>query len=424
MNIIEKDIADLKEYENNPRENDVAAEAVAESIKEFGFKVPIIIDCNNVIIAGHTRLKAARLLGLVSVPCIVADDLSPEQIKAFRLADNKTGELAEWDYEALKKEIEELTALDVDMTAFGFDESIFADIELTEDDGFDIETVAEEIVSDIKRGDVWQLGEHRLICGDSTDVEEIERLMDGHKADLLLTDPPYNVAVENSAGMTIENDDMSDTAFYELLTGAFSSADRVMRDGAGFYIWHGESEGYNFRRACESVGWDIKQCLIWVKSSPTIGRQDYQWKHEPCLYGWKDGASHYFVKNRKQKTVIDDDLDIEFLSADELREYIRELTEPSTIIREGKPQKNGEHPTMKPIPLIEKQIKNSSKKGDIVLDLFGGSGTTLIACEELGRVCYMSELDPKYCDVIIKRWEHYTGGKAVLLQNETHCYQN
>lgn len=412
MQIIEKDIADLREYENNPRNNDEAVEAVAESIKQFGFKVPIVIDSNGVIIAGHTRRKAAQRLGLATVPCIVADDLTEEQIRAFRLADNKTAELAEWDMEALEKELAELTAFDVDMTAFGFDESIFADIELTSDDDFneDTEKEIDEYITNV--GDIWQLGKHRLICGDSTDKTTIERLMSGTAADLLLTDPPYNVAVENSDGLTIENDNMEKGQFYEFLQLAFSAADTAMKAGAGFYIWHGESEGLNFRRACEDTGWNIKQCLIWVKNHATIGRQDYQWKHEPCLYGWKEGAAHYFINQRKQKTVIDNEIDFDLMTSDELRNFIKELLEPSTIIRADKPQKNGEHPTMKPIPLIEKQIKNSTKTGEIVLDIFGGSGSTLIACEQLNRKCYTCELDPKYCDVIIKRWENLTGQKA------------
>lgn len=242
--------------------------------------------------------------------------------------------------------------------------------------------------------------------------------MNGKKTDLLLTDPPYNVAIENSNGLTIENDNMSDTAFYEFLKSAFSSADNVMKDGAGFYIWHGESEGLNFRNACKYVGWDLKQCIIWIKNQITLGRQDYQWKHEPCLYGWKGGNKHYFIKNRKQSTVIDNDIDINLLTADELRSLITEIIEPASIIREDKPIKNDEHPTMKPVPLIKKQVKNSTKRGNIVLDIFGGSGSTLIACEELDRICYICELDPKYCDVIIKRWETMTGKKAVLLNVE------
>lgn len=418
MEILEKNIAELKEYENNPRQNDGAVEAVAESIKQFGFKVPIIIDKNTVIICGHTRKKAAERLGLSTVPCVIADDLTPEQIKAFRLADNKTAELAEWDFEALEKELAELTAFDVDMSAFGFDESIFEEDFTKEisEDNFDVEEEIKAIEEPTtKRGEVWKLGNHRLICGDSTDGRIIKSLLDGRKVDLLLTDPPYNVAYESSNGLTIANDNMSDTAFYEFLKSSFTVADESMREGAAFYIWHADSEGLNFRSACKYAGWKVRQCLIWNKNALVLGRQDYQWKHEPCLYGWKDGAAHYFTDSRIETTVIEDKPNINKMSKQELKEYIKELLkrEPaSTVIEEDKPSRSVDHPTMKPIKLIGYQISNSSRKGEIVLDLFGGSGSTLIACEQLDRVCYMCELDPRYCDVIIKRWENLTGQKA------------
>ena len=396
MEIIEKDIAELIEYENNPRDNDGAVEAVAESIREFGFKVPIIIDGNNIIIAGHTRLKAARRLALASVPCIVADDLTPEQIKAFRLADNKVGELAEWDFVALEKELAELTAFDVDMSLFGFDEAIFADMldtdEIIEDEIPEIDEVNEPIT---KQGDIWRLGKHRLICGDSTKSSTVNRLIENEKVDLLLTDPPYNVAYEGGTKdkLKIQNDNMSDTAFYEFLKDAFNEADKVMKEGAAFYVWHADSEGLNFRLACKYQGWKVRQCLVWNKNALVLGRQDYQWKHEPCLYGWKDGAPHKWYSDRKQTTVLDFD----------------------------KPLRNGEHPTMKPVELIAYQITNSTKENDLILDLFGGSGTTLIASEQTGRRCRIVELDPKYCDVIIKRWETLTGEKAerIVSANES-----
>jgi site-specific DNA-methyltransferase (adenine-specific) len=394
LNIIQKAVSELREYENNPRNNDGAVQAVAESIEQFGFKVPIIIDSSGVIIAGHTRKKAAERLGLASVPCVVADDLTPEQIKAFRIADNKTGELAEWDFDLLERELAELTAFDVDMSLFGFDESLFdsfnIDTALEADEEFDVEKELAEIDEPITReGDIWLLGNHRLICGDSTKTETIKKLMDGKEADLLLTDPPYNVAYEGGTQdkLTIQNDNMSDTAFYEFLKDAFSTADTVMREGAGFYIWHADSEGLNFRKACKYAGWKVRQCLIWAKNSIVMGRQDYQWKHEPCLYGWKGGAAHYFIDDRTQSTVL---------------EY-------------NKPLRNGEHPTMKPLSMISRLVHNSSKRGDVVLDTFGGSGTTFVACDELDRICYMCELDPKYCDVIIKRWETLTGDKAVRI---------
>lgn len=417
MQIIEVAIDRLKDYENNPRNNEKAVGAVAESIKEFGFKVPIVIDSNYTIVAGHTRKKASELLGLEKVPCIIANDLTPEKIKAYRLADNKTAELAEWDFEKLEKEMAELTAFDFDMSAFGFDESLF-DIEAqAEEDNFDTEQALEEIEEPTtQRGDIWQLGTHRLICGDSTDLNTIKRLMNGNKADLLLTDPPYNVAYEGGTGLTIQNDNMSNTQFYEFLKASFSSANENLKEGGAFYIWHADSEGLNFRSASEHVGWKIKQCLVWVKNTFVMGRQDYQWKHEPCLYGWKSGASHYFINDRTQSTVIEDKIDINKLKKEEMKDLIKELIQdntPTTVIHEDKPLRNADHPTMKPIKLMSKLITNSSKKKEKVLDIFGGSGSTLIACEQLERQCFMAELDEKYCDVIIKRWETLTGQKAV-----------
>ena len=387
MTIKEIKISELKEYENNPRNNESAVDAVAASIENFGFKVPIVIDKDNVIIAGHTRLKAAQKLGLEKVPCIVADDLTEEQVKAFRVADNKTAELSEWDIDKLESELAELQYFD--MEQFGFDLSEFGfeeEKEIIEDE---IPEVDEENEPITKLGDIWQLGEHRLMCGDSTDTESVAHLMDGNKADLLLTDPPYNVAYEGKTAdaLTIENDNMSNEEFKEFLIKAFASADNVMKNGAAFYIWHADSEGYNFRGACFDVGWQVRQCLIWNKNSMVMGRQDYQWKHEPCLYGWKSGASHNWYADRSQ----------------------------TTVLNFNKPVRNGEHPTMKPVELFAYQIKNSSKKDDVVLDLFGGSGTTIIACEQLNRKCYTMELDPKYCDVIIKRWETLTGNKAVKI---------
>mgnify|MGYP001035536442 CR=1 FL=1 len=413
MKIKDISISCIHEYDNNPRNNEKAVDAVAESINQFGFKVPIVIDKDCVIVAGHTRVKAAKQIGMTSVPCVIADDLTEEQLKAYRLADNKTAELAEWDFEKLHEELKALNAFDMDI--FGFDTLPDIMNEMNDSTEISIDDILDKEETKTKRGDIWLLGQHRLICGDCTDKDIIAQLMDGAKADLLLTDPPYNVAIENSAGMTIQNDNMSDTAFYEFLFSAFSVANTAMKEGAGFYIWHGESEGLNFRKACNAVKWNLKQCIIWVKSQITIGRQDYQWKHEPCLYGWKGGGSHYFIKNRKQATVIDEDIDVEFMTAEELRKVITDIMEQSSILREEKPQKNSDHPTMKPIPLIKKQVKNSTRKNGIVLDIFGGSGTTLLACEELSRICYMVELDPKYCDVIIKRWETLTGEKAVKI---------
>lgn len=408
-------VNNLLDYENNPRNNDAAVEAVANSIKEFGFKVPIVIDSNNIIVAGHTRKKAALKLGLEEVPCIIADDLTEEQIKAFRLADNKTSELAEWDFEKLE---EELKAIELDMNMFGFELDI--DIEnQVDEDGFDVESALEEIEEPVsKSGQLYQLGKHRLLVGDSTNLDDVKRLMNGKEADLLLTDPPYNVAVENSEGMTIKNDDMSDAEFKEFIHKAFKGANAALKKGGAFYIWYADSESINFRTACKNNDLLVKQCLIWVKNGINLGRQDYKWQHEPCLYGWKEGASHYFVDEFNHSTVIEDKLNISKMSKEQLKELVKELMEDNcstTVIREDKPVKNDLHPTMKPIKLLARQIKNSSKKGELVVDLFGGSGSTLITCEQLERICYTIEYDPKYADVIIKRYEELTGDKAVLL---------
>ena len=370
-----KDINKIIPYINNPRKNSGAVDKVAASIKEFGFKNPIIVDNDDVIVAGHTRLLAAQKLELKEVPVIKADDLTENQIKAFRIADNKTSEFAEWDMELLEIELE-----DIDDIFTGFDmeelEDLFGsdDNEAIEDD-FD-EEPPENPIS--KRGDIWVLGRHRLMCGDSTSEDDVATLMDGDKADLYLTDPPYNVSYTGGTkdALKIQNDSMSNDNFKQFLVDAFTAADEAMKPGAVFYIWHADSEGYNFRGACFDTGWQVRQCLIWNKNSMVMGRQDYHWKHEPCLYGWKSGAGHLWNADRKQTTVLDFQ----------------------------RPTRNGEHPTMKPVALFDYQIQNNTKGQDIVLDSFMGSGTTIIACEQNGRVAYGLELDPKYVDVIVNRY--------------------
>lgn len=373
----------VKPYIYNPRVNDQAVDAVARSIEEFGFRSPIVVDESKTIINGHTRLKAAKQLGLEQVPVLVADDLTEEQVRAFRLADNKTAELAEWDDDMLEEELSLLD--DIDMSEFGFEE-IVEELEVEEDEGFDDELPKEPRA---QVGDVYKLGGSRLVCGDSLDPKTYELLCEGEEMDLYLTDPPYNIAYEGKTAeaLTIENDDMSDEDFRTFLFEAFTAAGDVMKPGASFYIWHAESEKYNFVGACNDVDWTIRQTLIWNKNQFTLGRQDYQWKHEPCLYGWKPGASHNWYGGYSETTVLDF----------------------------NKPNKNIEHPTMKPIELFAYLIKNSTKQGDNVLDNFGGSGTTIMACEQLDRHAFVIELDPKYVDVIINRWEEYTGEKAVKL---------
>ena len=394
MNIVFKKLSDIRPYEKNPRKNDEAVKYVAESISQFGFKVPIVIDSNGVIVAGHTRYKAAKKLNLKEVPCIVADDLTDEQIKAFRLADNKVAEKAEWDFDLLGDELDEL--FDFDMTLFGFDE--FAEEEepadIVEDD-YDI-TPPEEPKA--KRGDIYKLGNHRLMCGDSTSIDDVSLLMAGEKASMGFTDPPWNVnygAVKegNAQGYkprTILNDFMGTEDFKEFMNKAFASLNFAMKDGAMTYVVMSAQEWGNMMLTLAQNNYHWSSTIIWNKDSLVLSRKDYHTKYEPIWYGWKEGTRLCPLEDRKQSDVWD-------------------------IPR---PKKSEEHPTMKPVELVARAITNSSKKGDIVIDLFGGSGTTLIASEQTGRCCRMMELDPKYVDVIVNRWEQLTGETAELIKTE------
>lgn len=388
-------IDELHAYENNaklhPQEQ---IDQIVKSMQEFGNNDPIAIDENNQIIEGHGRLLALKQMGETEAPIIRLKHLTEEQKRAYILVHNQLTLNTGFDEDLLRAELESI--VDIDMGEYGFDLDIIelaeepADVE--EDSDFDT-TPPEEPKS--RPGDLYQLGRHRLLCGDSTSLDDVEKLMGGEQVDLLITDPPYNVAYEGGTAdkLTIQNDDMEDEEFRQFLRDVYASADAVMKPGAAFYIWHADSEGYNFRGAAHDIGWTVRQCLIWNKSTLVLGRQDFQWKHEPCLYGWKDGAGHNWYGDRKQTTVMDFD----------------------------KPHRNGEHPTMKPVELFAYQMEMSSKKDDNVLDLFGGSGTTMIAAEQLGRSAYLMELDPRYVDVIVNRWENLTGEKAVLLNapNET-----
>lgn len=429
IKVIEKSIDELVPYENNARINDKAVDIVANSIKEFGFKNPCIIDKDNVIVAGHTRVLACKKLGIDKVPCIVADDLTEEQIKAFRIADNSSAQIAEWDIDKLMKELD---TIDYDMEQFGLAEQL-AEIEKTiekenqaEEDDY---VEPDDLETRVHLGEVWQLGRHRLMCGDSTKEEDVTKLMDGNLADLVVTDPPYNVNIgqgggsvcsmriqhHRTDGATIKNDNMSNDKFYNFLVEMYINIEKFLKCGGSFYIWHADTQGLNFRLALANSGLQVRQTLIWNKNRLVMGRQDYQWKHEPCLYGWKDGASHYFVDSRIETTVIEDLPNINKMSKDELKLYIKELLkkEPSsTIINEDRPNISEEHPTMKPVKLFAYLIKNSSKKNEIVMDLFGGSGTTIIACEQLDRQARVMELDEHYATVIVDRWEKLTGQKA------------
>lgn len=352
MEIIMKPIDELIDYENNPRKNDDAVDAVANSIHEFGFKVPMVIDKNNVIIAGHTRLKASKKLGLKLIPCIVADDLTEEQIKAFRLADNKTAEIASWDKKKLEQELKGIDWEQINMEMFGFKNIFDAMPQNVEDDNFDEgQYLPNEPYS--KQGDIYLLGEHRLMCGDSTSKEQVKTLMNSRLADMIFTDPPYNVNYEGLNGMSIQNDNMGNEEFYNFLLEVHKNLFDSVKEGGSIYVCHADSEGYNFRKAFMESGFKLAQCLVWVKNYFTMGRQDYQWKHEPILYGWKLGASHYFIDDRTLSTTLCYD----------------------------KPNRSELHPTMKPLELVGHAINNSSLKGQLVLDLFGGSGSTLLACE-------------------------------------------
>lgn len=416
MDIREINIDQLIPYSNNPRHNDSAVEAVVNSIKEFGFKVPIVVDKNNVIVAGHTRIKAAKKLGMEQVPCVIADDLTPSQVKAFRLADNKVAELATWNLEMLEQELDELAELDIDMTGLGFEFKPDA-----EEDDFDPDEVLGEMeVPGTNPGDIYILGRHRLLCGDSTKKKDFSNLLKGDKVKLVITDPPYNVDYEGGTGLKIMNDAMSDTKFRAFLTDAYKRMYEAAEPGAPIYIFHADSEGYNFRGAFKDAGFKLAQCLIWVKQSLVLGRQDYHWRHEPILYGWKEGAAHFWYGERNKDTVIDDEK-INYTKAKKadliqaLKDMHEKVYKNSSVIYHDKPSRSSEHPTMKPVKLIGKLMNNSSERGDTVLDPFGGSGSTLIAAEQLERTCYIVEMDPKYCDVIVKRWEEFTGEKAVKL---------
>ena len=404
LNIEYVAVDELVPYCRNARtHSDAQVAQIAASIREFGFTNPVLIDGDKGIVAGHGRLSAARKLDMKTVPCIRLDGMTETQKRAYIIADNKLALNAGWDDAMLACEFADLVTAGYNVELTGFTAEEFAALitkevpaGLTDEDA----TPAPPESPVTVLGDVWILGKHRLMCGDSTSITAVDALMTGGQADMLITDPPYNVAYGGAGGnaanknkvdggkrntQTILNDDMSDDAFRKFLRDAFSTATTVMKPGAVFYIWHSDSEGYNFRGACRDAGLTVRQCLIWKKSQLVMGRQDYQWKHEPCLYGWKDGAGHLWAADRKQTTILEFD----------------------------KPSTNDVHPTMKPVALFEYQMLNNTKGGDVVLDLFGGSGTTAIAAEKHGRHARLMELEPKYVDVICRRWEEFTGQKAV-----------
>ena len=374
----------LVPYVNNARTHN--AEQIMKlrsSLREFGFINPVIIDKEYNIIAGHGRVTAAKEEGIKEVPCVFVDYLTEAQKKAYILADNRMAMDAGWDEELLKIELEALQGEDFDLGLTGFDEkelaSLFDSDSDAEEDDFDVDAELEKPTFS-KTGDVWTLGRHRLICGDSTKADTFEVLMNGRKANLVVTDPPYNVNYEGTAGK-IKNDNLADEKFYQFLFDAFSNIEKVMADDASIYVFHADTEGLNFRKAFSDAGFYLSGCCIWKKPSLVLGRSPYQWQHEPCLYGWKKSGKHQWYSDRKQTTIWEFE----------------------------KTKKNTDHPTMKPIPLLAYPIQNSSMSNTLVLDPFGGSGSTLIACEQTDRECYTIELDEKYCDVIVKRYIEQTG---------------
>ena len=416
MKIEQMKIRDIKPYERNAKKHDeTQIKNVMQSIGQYGITQPLVIDRDNNLIIGHCRLIACKRLKMKEVPVVRRDDLTQEQVDKLRLLDNKLNE-SEWDFDLLAEDIPTL-----DFSDFEIDWGLPDDEEETtiiEDEAPQIDETKDPVC---KLGDIWQLGDHRLICGDSTDANIINYLMGGEKADLVVTDPPYNMAYEGSgntkdrASKRILNDNMPEPEFEQFMQKVYNAYYASMKDGASIYVFYKELGSGVFMRKMRDAGLTFKQELIWVKSQLVLGGSKYQSMYEPCLMGCKGKSIKKWNGGRKQRSVIET---IDFMSEDELRSVIKEMLAESDdidVIREKKQLVNDLHPTMKPIRLLAKLIKNSSDKEDIVVDLFGGSGSTLIACEQLNRKCYMAELDPRYCDVIVERWEKLTGRKAVLL---------
>lgn len=363
------------------------------SLREFGFVNPVIVDQNYNVIAGHGRILAAKEEGIAEVPCVFAEHLTDAQKRAYILADNRLAMNAGWDAEMLSIELADLQGADFDISLLGFDDAelnkLMGGAENVRDDDFDVDGELQKPVV-TKQGDLWLLGKHRLVCGDSTRAETFDVIMAGNHANLVVTDPPYNVNYEGTAGK-IKNDNMKDEAFYQFLFNAFTRTEKAMAQDASIYVFHADTEGLNFRKAFADAGFYLSGTCIWKKQSLVLGRSPYQWQHEPVLFGWKKSGKHAWYSDRKQSTIWEFD----------------------------KPKKNTDHPTMKPVPLIAYPILNSSMTGCIVLDPFGGSGSTLIACEQTDRVCFTVELEEKYCDVIVKRYIEQIGSaeNVFLLRN-------
>ncbi|HEL1761087.1 TPA: site-specific DNA-methyltransferase [Streptococcus suis] len=380
-------INELIPYVNNARtHSDTQIAQIAASIKEFGFLNPVIVSSDNTILCGHGRYYAAQKLGLEKIPCIKEEHLTEVQKKAYIIADNKLALNAGWDNDLLTIELSDLQGVDFDLDLLGFDDKelskLFDETKDIEDDDFDVE---EELKKPAitQTGDIWHLGKHTLICGDSTKEETYKKLLGDTKVNLVVTDPPYNVNYEGSAGK-IKNDDMEDSAFYHFLLDAFEQTEKVMAQDSSIYVFHADTEGYNFRKAFKDAGFYLSGTCIWKKQSLVLGRSPYQWQHEPILFGWKQKGKHQWYTGRKESTIWEFD----------------------------KPKKNTDHPTMKPLDLIAYPIKNSSMTNSVVLDMFGGSGSTLLASDQLDRICYTIELDEKFCDVIVKRYIEQVGNSS------------
>ena len=382
-------ISKLVPYVNNARTHSPEQiNKLRASLREFGFINPVIIDREFGIIAGHGRVMAAREEGIAEVPCVFVDHLTEAQKKAYILADNRMAMDAGWDEELLRVEIEALQGADFDVGLTGFDDKEIADLFKTdsgkvEDDDFDL-TAALEKASFVEEGDVWVVGKHRLICGDATNPDHVAKLMDGKRANLILTDPPYGVSFKSKSGLTIKNDSMKNEEFYEFLKSAFVNMAAHLEPGGSAYVFHADTEGLNFRQAFIDAGFHLAGCCIWVKDSLVLGRSDYQWQHEPVLYGFLKNGKHTWYSDRKQ----------------------------TTIWNFKKPKRNENHPTSKPLDLLSYPLGNSSQENAIVVDTFGGSGSTLMDCEAMNRICYTMELDPKYASVILRRYVEDTGDAA------------
>ena len=370
----------LVPYQNNARTHSPEQiNKLRASLREFGFINPVIIDRDFGVIAGHGRIAAARAEGITEVPCVFADHLTEAQKKAYILADNRMALDAGWDEDMLRVEIDALQGADFDLMLTGFDDKELSDFFGTndddaKDDDFDLSSALEQ-ASFVQKGDVWTVGRHRLMCGDATSMDDVATLMDGKKANLLLTDPPYGVSFKSSSGLTIQNDSMKNEEFYQFLYDAFAAAVCFLGAGASAYVFHADTEGLNFRKAFIDAGFHLAGCCIWVKDSLVLGRSDYQWQHEPVLYGFLQNGKHNWYSDRKQ----------------------------TTVWNFAKPKRNANHPTSKPLDLLSYPIGNSTQENGIVLDSFGGSGSTMMACEQTNRICYMMELDEKYASVILRR---------------------